>query len=52
GVIGAFQQGRSRNFQVNLSIQRIKTMAMESNVLHVLSYVESAQNRADPPSHG
>lgn len=52
GVIGAFHSGRSRNFQVNLCIRRVEIVAMTSNVTHVLSYVESAKNKADPISRG
>lgn len=52
GVIGAFHSGRSRNFQVNLCIRRVEVVAMTTNVTHILSYVESAKNRADPISRG
>jgi hypothetical protein len=52
GVIGAFRSGRSRNFQVNLCIRRVEVIAMSSNVTHVLTYVESAKNRADSISRG
>lgn len=52
GVIGSFQRGRSRNFQVNVCIRRVEAIAMASNVFHVLSYVESARNRADTISRG
>lgn len=52
GVIGSFRQGRSRNFQVNLCIRRSEVIAMNSNVLHILSYTESAANKADPISRG
>jgi hypothetical protein len=51
-VIGAFKHGRSRNFHVNLCIRRVEALAMTSNVLHTLIYTESAQNKADPISHG
>jgi hypothetical protein len=52
GVIGAFQHGWSRNFQVNLCICRVETLAMLSNVTHTLIYTESARNRADSISRG
>lgn len=52
GVIGAFTRGRSRNFHVNLCIRRSEAIAMCSNVAHVLSYVESARNKADVISRG
>jgi hypothetical protein len=52
GVIGAFKHGRSRNFQVNLCIRRVQAIAMESNMLHHLSYTESLANKADPVSRG
>jgi hypothetical protein len=51
GVIGAFQHGRSCNFQVNLCIHRVKSIAMATNVSHILTYVESERNRADKTSH-
>lgn len=52
GVIGAFSHGRSRNFQVNLAIRRVEQLAMVSNVLHILTYTPSADNKADPISRG
>lgn len=52
GVIGAFRHGRSRNFHVNLCIRRVEALAMASNVLHLLTYTESAKNKADPISRG
>jgi hypothetical protein len=52
GVIGAFRSGRSRNFQVNLCIRRVETIAMTSNVTHSFIYVESAKNKADTVSRG
>lgn len=52
GVIGAFRHGRSRNFQVNLCIRRVESLAMASNVSHLLVYTESARNKADPISRG
>lgn len=52
GVIGAFRSGRSRNFQVNLCIRRVETIAMASNVAHTFIYVESAKNKADAVSRG
>jgi hypothetical protein len=52
GVISAFKQGRSRNFQVNLSIRRVQAIAMESNMLHHLFYTELLANKVDPISRG
>lgn len=52
GVIGAFNRGRSRNFHVNLCIRRSEAIAMCSNIAHILSYVESARNKADAISRG
>lgn len=52
GVIGAFNRGRSRNFHVNLCIRRSEAISMCSNVTHILSYVESARNKADAISRG
>ncbi|GLB45192.1 putative DNA breaking-rejoining enzyme [Lyophyllum shimeji] len=52
GVIGAYNRGRGRNFQVNLSIQRAETVARSANVTFTLDYVESAANLADPISRG
>lgn len=52
GVIGAFNRGRSRNFHVNLCIRRSEAISMCSNVAHILSYVESARNKADAISRG
>jgi hypothetical protein len=52
GVIGAFRSGRSRNFQVNLCIRRVETIAMTSNVAHTFVYVESTKNKADAVSRG
>jgi hypothetical protein len=52
GVIGAYQKGRGRNFQVNASIRRSETIAMSCNVSHEFIYVSSEENRADPISRG
>lgn len=52
GVIGAFRHGRSCNFQVNLAIHRVESIAMAMNVSHILTYVESERNRADKTSCG
>jgi hypothetical protein len=52
GIIGAFKHGRSRNFHINLCIRHVKALVMASNVLHILTYTESAQNKADPISRG
>jgi hypothetical protein len=52
GVIGAFKHGWSRNFHVNLCIRRVEALTMISNIFHTLIYTESAQNKADPISHG
>ena len=52
GIIGAFQRGRSRNFQVNNSIRRTEAICMAMNLWITLQYVTSANNRADPVSRG
>ncbi|GLB44000.1 hypothetical protein LshimejAT787_1501840 [Lyophyllum shimeji] len=52
GVVGAYNRGRGRNFQVNLSIQRAETVARSANVTYTLEYVRSAANLADPISRG
>ena len=52
GVIGAFERGRSRNFQVNNSIRRTEAICMARNLWIWLKYVSSSDNRADPVSRG
>jgi hypothetical protein len=52
GVIGAYQKGCGRNFQVNASIRHAETIAMACNVSHVFIYVSSEENRVDPISRG
>ncbi len=52
GVIGAFKSGRGRNYQVNQAIRRVEVIGHSTNVLYVLTYVESALNKADPISRG
>ena len=52
GVIGAFERGRSRNFQVNNSIRRTEAICMATNLWISLQYVTSSNNRADPVSRG
>lgn len=52
GVIGAFDKGRSRNFEVNLSIRRSTPIVAARNILLSLTYIESVINPADPVSRG
>lgn len=52
GIIGAFGKGRSRNFQVNLSIRRSGTCLYACNNTLDLRYVKSEDNPADPISRG
>src|ERR1700722_18246187 len=52
GIIGAFGNGRGRNFWVNHAVRRVEVIGMATNVSYVLMYVESALNKADPFSRG
>ena len=52
GVIGAFDKGRSRNFEVNLSIRRTSCVLSANNLSLALEYIESEENPADPISRG
>jgi hypothetical protein len=52
GVIGAFDKGRSRNFEVNLSIRRSASVLAACNLSLCLNYIESEENPADPISRG
>jgi hypothetical protein len=52
GVIGAFDKGRSRNFEVNLSIRRSACILAALNIRLSIHYIESEQNPADPISRG
>ena len=52
GVIGAFQRGRSRNFQVNNSIRRTEAICIALNLWIRPQYVTSSDNHADPVSRG
>ncbi|CDO73728.1 hypothetical protein BN946_scf185015.g56 [Trametes cinnabarina] len=52
GVIHALQRGRSRNFQVNLSIRRTEALCMALNIVIRPIYVNAKINRADPVSRG
>jgi hypothetical protein len=52
GVIGAFRKGRSRNFHVNFSIRRTEAILDTAGLSFTSSYVESAENLADPISRG
>ncbi|CDO71596.1 hypothetical protein BN946_scf184911.g66 [Trametes cinnabarina] len=47
GVIKAFRRGRSRNWQVNLSIQCAELLCMERNIQLSPIYVNTKDNRAD-----
>ncbi|THH17690.1 hypothetical protein EUX98_g9078 [Antrodiella citrinella] len=50
GVVGAFSRGRSRNFEVNLSIRRTEIISMSLNLSFHLTYVNTKDNLADPVS--
>jgi hypothetical protein len=52
GVIGAYQQGRGRNPEINDSIRRIDVIASMRNISFSFTYVESEANLADPISRG
>ncbi|CDO75102.1 hypothetical protein BN946_scf185010.g27 [Trametes cinnabarina] len=52
GVVHAFKRGRSRNFQVNLSIRRTEALCMARNIVVQPVYVNTKINRADPVSRG
>ena len=52
GVIGAFDKGRSRNFEVNLSIRRAAAIMASCNITLDLEYILTSMNPADPISHG
>lgn len=52
GIIGAFDKGRSRNFEVNLSIRRTGSCLLACNNSIDLIYVKSGENPADPISRG
>ena len=52
GVIGAFDKGRCRNFEINLSIRRTSSILAARNIILDLLYVESEANLADPISRG
>jgi hypothetical protein len=52
GIIGAFNKGCSRNFDINLSIRRSAYVLASLNVSLDLTYVESKQNPTDPLLRG
>ncbi|CDO69769.1 hypothetical protein BN946_scf184766.g14 [Trametes cinnabarina] len=52
GVVHALRRGRSRNFQVNLSIRRTEALCMALNIVVQPVYVNTKINRADPVSRG
>jgi hypothetical protein len=52
GVIGSYGRGHGRNLHVNLAIRRTEVIGTSSNVLYLLEYVKSKQNKADPISCG
>lgn len=52
GIIGAFDKGRSRNFQVNLSLRRACSCLAAHNLSLALCYIRSEDNPADPISRG
>lgn len=52
GVIGAWEKGRGRNFEVNLCIRRTNVIAAACGIDLSFLYVPSAINLADPISRG
>ena len=52
GIISAFNKGRSKNFEVNLSICRAASVMAATNITLDLEYIETTQNPVDPISHG
>lgn len=52
GVVGAFNRGRSRNFQVNHSIRHTHIICTSLNLRVVLQYVNTKDNLADSVSRG
>lgn len=52
GVIGAWERGRGRNFEVNLSIRRAYLIAFSCGISLSFLYVSSSDNLADPVSRG
>jgi hypothetical protein len=52
GVIGAFEKGRSRNFETNLSICRSAPVLTANNISLSIQYIESEKNPADQISRG
>ena len=52
GIISAFDKGRSRNFEVNLSICHAAAIIASHNIKLDLEYIESSINPADPISCG
>jgi Reverse transcriptase (RNA-dependent DNA polymerase)/Reverse transcriptase-like len=52
GVIGALKGGKSRNLQQNRVLQRIVLLMRSHDIWITVTYIPSADNRADPPSRG
>jgi hypothetical protein len=52
GIIGAFDKGQSRNYEMNLCVRQSHTVLAAHNLTLDLQYVESAKNPTDPISHG
>ena len=52
GVVGAYNRGRSRNFQTNESIRRVDIIGMTLNTRFELLYISTNENPADPVSRG
>ena len=48
GVIGAFDKGCSRNFEVNLSICRAAAIMASHNITLDLEYIQMSMSPADP----
>jgi hypothetical protein len=52
GVVHAWAAGRSRNPQQNIVITQIMCKALSAGIHANVVYIQSADNRADAPSHG
>jgi hypothetical protein len=52
GVIGAWNRGRGRNPEINLSIRRAELLAHEHAIALSFNFVDSEDNLADPISRG
>lgn len=52
GVVGSFNKGRCRNYQINDCIRRVEVVLMSLNIHLRLEYVSTHANVADPVSRG